>query len=203
LSRIHLVRHGRSAHVHAGWIDLAGFHRWRESYEAAAIAEGEWPPDSLKALAANAVVVASDAPRAIASARLLREDVLVSPLLRELELHPPNLRGVKLPLALWALTFAVKWLFRGSHATPEEEARAREAAAWLEGLDGPVVAVTHQTFRSLLAKALIARGWRSDKRPRSQHWSVWSLHYNAAPHDLPPEAEGHLRGAAEVGRRAG
>ena len=164
--------------MHAGWIDLAGFHRWRESYEAAAIVEGETPPAALMELAASArVVAASDAPRAIASAKLLREDVVVSPLLRELELRPPNLRGVKLPLALWALAFGVQWLFRRTHATPEEEARAREAAEWLEGLahDGPVVAVTHHTFRALLAKALVTRGWQSGKPPRSRHWSVWAL----------------------------
>ena len=178
MPRIHLVRHGRSAHVHAGWIDLAGFQRWRESYEAAAIMEGETPPRALTELAARAAVVAaSDVPRAIASAKLLREDVVVSPLLRELELTPPNLRGVKLPLALWALTFGVKWLIRRSHATPEEEARAREAAAWLGQLagDGPVVAVTHATFRSLLGKALVAEGWQAGKRPRDRHWSVWSF----------------------------
>ncbi len=176
MRRIYLVRHGRSAHVHAGWVDLAGFRRWRESYEAAAIVEGETPPASLTEIAATAaVVVASDAPRAIASAKLLREDVLVSPLLRELELSPPNLRGVKLPLALWALSFGVKWLFRRSHATPEEETRARAAAAWLAELDGPVVAVTHATFRSLLAKTLVAQGWRSETPRRSHHWSVWAL----------------------------
>jgi broad specificity phosphatase PhoE len=178
LRRIHLVRHGRSAHVHAGWIDLAGFQRWRESYEAAAIAAGETPPSAVTELAAGAgVVAASNAPRAIASAKLLRADVLVSPLLHELELTPPNLRGVKLPLALWALTFGVQWLFRRSHATPTEESRAAEAAAWLDELarDAPVVAVTHHTFRSVLAKALVARGWRPEGARRRDHWSVWSF----------------------------
>ena len=174
MSRIYLVRHGRSAHVHAGWIDLAGFHRWRESYEAAAIVEGETPPGALTQIASSAsVIAASNAPRAIASAKLLREDVRVSPSLRELDLHPPNLRGVKLPLVFWALTFA----FRRSLATPAEETRAREAAGWLEELvkDGTVVAVTHHSFRSLLAKALVARGWSSAKPRKGHHWSVWTF----------------------------
>ena len=178
MQRIHLVRHGRSAHVHAGWIDLAGFHRWRESYEAAAIVEGETPPRELVDLAARAhTIVASNTPRAIASAKLLRGDVVVSPLLRELDLKPLNVRGVKLPLALWALTFGIRWLIHRSHATPEEESRAREAAAWLEGLakDGDVVAVTHGVFRSLVAKQLVANGWVAGKRPRSHHWSAWEL----------------------------
>ena len=179
MALIHLVRHGRSAHVHAGWVDLAGFHRWRESYEAAAIVDGETPPRSLIAIAEDAgLIVASDAPRAIASAKLLREEVVVSPLLRELDLRPPNLRGVKMPLPLWALAIGMRWLVRRTHATPHEEARAREAAAWLQQLanDGAVVAVTHASFRSLLAKTLIAEGWRVAGTPRrAHHWSVWSI----------------------------
>ncbi len=179
MSRILLVRHGRSAHVHAGWIDLAGFHRWRESYEAAAIAAGETAPPALVDLAATAgAIVASDAPRAIASAKLLRDDVLVSPLLRELDLHPPNLRGVKLPLALWALSFGAQWLIRHSHATPAEEERAGEASTWLADLAREretVLAITHATFRSVLAKQLVASGWTSEPPRRAHHWSVWAF----------------------------
>lgn len=174
MPRIHLVRHARSAHVHAGWIDRDGFHRWRDRYEAAPIAEGEEPPGGLIALADTArTIAASNAPRAIASAKLLREDVTISPLLRELDLRPANLRGVKLPLIVWALTFA----FRRTLATPEEEQRASEAATWLEELarEGEVLAVTHQSFRALLAKTLISRGWGSGNKPGPRHWSVWTL----------------------------
>ena len=168
--------------MHAGWVDLAGFHRWRELYEAAAIAEGETAPDALRELAASeGIVVASTAPRAIASAKRLRDDVIVSPLLHELELRPPNLRGVKMPLFFWALTFGVVWLFRRTHATPAEHERARAAAEWLASLAherGEVVAVTHATFRGVLAKALAAHGWEGAGKRGSHHWSVWTLQYN-------------------------
>lgn len=102
MSEIVLVRHGRSAHVHAGWIDVHGFHRWREAYEAAGILPGEVPPAELLERARRAgVVVASDAPRAIESARLLSEgrEVISSPLVRELDLPPPAVRALRLPLA--------------------------------------------------------------------------------------------------------
>jgi broad specificity phosphatase PhoE len=70
--RIVLVRHGRSAHVHTGWIDRDGFLRWREAYEAAGLDPADAPPPALRELVASAeVIVASDAPRALASARLL------------------------------------------------------------------------------------------------------------------------------------
>ena len=79
-----------------------------------------------------------------------------------------------MPLLFWALTFA----FRRKLATPAEEERARDAAAWLAELArerGPVIAVTHQTFRSVLARQLIANGWVSAGPPGRAHWSVWSL----------------------------
>lgn len=181
-----LVRHGRSAHVHAGWIDLQGFHRWREAYEAAGIFAGEMPPTGLRDLAARAgVVVASKAPRAIESARLLAPDreVLTSPLLREMDLPPPALTGWRLPLAGWALAYGFRSLFRtmtfGPPTSPAEIARAREAAEWLIGLSrdhGVVVAVTHAAFRGLLARTLEDAGWRCATRTRrSPHWSAWSL----------------------------
>lgn len=181
-----LIRHGRSAHVHTGWIDLHGFHRWREAYEAAGVLAGEVPPSELRVVAERAgAVVASDAPRAIESARLLTSEgeVITSPLLRELDLPPPSLRWVRLPLAGWALAFGARWLFRAltsrQHASPVEITRAHDAARWLAELTrrhGSVVAVTHASFRGLLAETLIAAGWHIGVRPRGvPHWSAWSL----------------------------
>jgi broad specificity phosphatase PhoE len=184
-----LIRHGRSAHVHAGWIDVHGFHRWREAYEAAGILEGEAPPPEIRDRAGRAgVIVCSDAPRAVESARRLangREirEVIVSPLLRELELSPPALGAVRLPLAGWALTFGISWLCRGittwPHASEAEMARVREAAEWLSGLareHRAVAVVTHASFRSVLTRTLLAQGWTAGVgRRRSSHWSAWSL----------------------------
>jgi len=63
-----LVRHARSAHVHRGFLDLAGFRRWREAYEAAGIDERDQPPAALKDLArGSGIIVASTAPRAFRS----------------------------------------------------------------------------------------------------------------------------------------
>jgi len=184
--QIVLVRHGRSGHVHKGWIDVAGFGRWREAYEAAGIDEQHQPPPELKDLAsASGLIVASDAPRAIQSAKMLdpRRDITTSPLLQELTLAPPNVVGIRMPLAAWALAFGVRWLIRAllrrAHESPEELQRSREAAQWLSSLTerhGTVVAVTHNTFRSLLSRHLIEQGWRCTiPRRRSSHWSAWVL----------------------------
>jgi broad specificity phosphatase PhoE len=187
-SEIILIRHGRSAHVQTAWIDTQGFHRWRDAYEAAGILPTEVPPDEVWERARRAgIVVASTAPRAVESARLLAEgrEVITSPLLRERELSPPSLR-VRLPLAGWALAYGAQWLFRAltsrPHAPEAEVARAREAAEWLTELarrHGGVAVVTHASFRALLAGTLMAEGWKGDgARRRSRHWSAWSFSRN-------------------------
>lgn len=181
-----LVRHGRSAHVHAGAMDLAGFYRWREAYEAAGVIAGEVPPPELAELARNAgALVASNAPRAIESARLLapEREPIISPLLRELDLHPPNVR-LRMPLLAWALAFGVRslwrWMSRQPHLTTAEEmVRLARAAQWLGELTkqhGEVVVVTHHSFRMELMKVLKAEGWEATvPRKKSAHWSVWSF----------------------------
>jgi len=187
-----LVRHGVSAHVERGWIDVDGVRRWMAAYDAAEIALHHPPPPDLVGLARTAdLVVASDLPRALASAALLASgrEVHASALLREAplettELPLPRLAGVRLPLRGWALVFGVRWLrarWRGAPPPGVDAfalARADEAAAWLAGLAeerGRVVAVTHATFRMLVAAALERRGWRGPERRPFREWTAWRL----------------------------
>lgn len=175
-----MIRHGRSAHVHAGWIDRDGFQRWREAYEAAGIDANDTPPAELRALTASAgLIVTSDIMRATESARTLAPHarVVVSPLLRELTLAPPNLRGLRLPLFGWMLAIALRMLVRAEgHVTVAERARIEVASQWLQQLareHGTVAVVTHGSFRWLLAKTLQTKGWTSESPQRSSHWSAW------------------------------
>lgn len=177
--KILLVRHGRSAHVHSGWINRAEFIRWREAYETAGVELGDVPPAELRAAAAESgVVVASAARRAIESAMALApaREIVTSPLLSELALLPPQLGRVRLPLFGWALAIGFGLLVRNG---TEEQQRTRDAAQWLSELaekEGSVVAVTHASFRSGLARELAAMGWQCDiPRRKSAHWSAWSL----------------------------
>lgn len=181
--RLALIRHGRSAHIHRGWIDNAGFRAWREAYEAAGLADSESVPPDLAQLAADAkLVVASDAPRAAESARLLApgREVIVSPLLRELELQAPAVPGLRLPLIGWAFAVGVQMLLhrlRSGYPPPAELARIEEAGRWLSDLTSRhsfVAALTHASFRRRLAIHLVRTGWQphSPKRPL-HHWSAW------------------------------
>jgi Histidine phosphatase superfamily (branch 1) len=98
-----LIRHGRSSHMQRGWISDSGFRVWREEYEAAGIADDERAPEHLQKVARGAdLVLSSDAQRAVATARLLAPErpIVISPLLRELELEGPELGGLRLPRGL-------------------------------------------------------------------------------------------------------
>jgi broad specificity phosphatase PhoE len=180
-SRIALIRHARSSHVHAGWITASGFRAWREAYEAAGIREDERVPAHLAQLASHAdLVLSSNAARAIASARMLAHEIVVSPLLRELDLESPALGGVRLPLAAWALAVGGRILLltlRRQYPSAAEAARVNNAAAWLEELATKrslIVAVTHASFRRQLSTRLAQTGWQAEPGRRSmRHWSAW------------------------------
>jgi broad specificity phosphatase PhoE len=197
--RIALVRHGRSAHVHAGWIDARGFRAWREAYEAAGIADGEQPPGELtNSVEDTDLVVSSDAPRAIASARLLARgrEVLVSPLLRELELLGPDFGGVRLPLLAWACAVGGRTLvstLRGQYPSAGDAERVEGAAQWLENLataHAQVFAVTHASFRRRLSQRLMESGWQPEGNHRSlRPWSVRFLNAPVSP-GLSPARSG-------------
>ena len=182
-SRIALVRHARSSHIHTGWINASGFRAWRKAYEAAGIREDEHVPADLKQLVDRAdLVVSSDAVRAIATARLLRpgREIVGSPLLRELDLEALDLGGLRLPLAAWALAVGGQNLLlnlRRQYPPAEEAARVDDAAAWLDELAAQhelIIAITHASFRGRLAAQLVQTGWRAEPGRRSmQNWSAW------------------------------
>ena len=127
-------------------------------------------------------MVASDAARAVASARMMApgREVVVSPLLRELDLEGPRLGGLRLPLRAWALAVGGHTLIRTlrrQHPSAAEAARIDAAAVWLEGLAARhalIVAVTHAMFRGRLSARLQQAGWQAERGRRSlQPWSVW------------------------------
>ncbi|MCE9593008.1 MAG: hypothetical protein K8S98_02340 [Planctomycetes bacterium] len=190
MNRIALVRHARSSHVHTGWVDAAGFGAWREAYEAAGIREGERAPDGLAELAARAdLVLSSDAPRAVASARLLApgREIVVSPLLRELELEGPRLGGLRLPLTAWAVAVGGRGLLRTLLRRPPsaaESARLDEAEAWLEELGARhvlIVVVTHASFRRVLSNRLVRAAWHLESGRALEPWSTW-IHARRSNH---------------------
>lgn len=185
--RLLLIRHGRSAHVGpTGLLDRSAIERWRAAYDAAGIADGDEPPPALRReLASVDAIAASDLPRAIASAALLAEgrDVLVSPLLREVPLAIPESVRFRVPLAAWAVVIHLRWtldILRGRDMSVETLERVRAASAWCSdvlrrsGNGAALAVVTHGVVRRMLARQVVADGWRAEPGRRSYaHWSVW------------------------------
>jgi broad specificity phosphatase PhoE len=205
-----LVRHGRSAHVDAGeWIDVHGVRAWMAAYDAAEILPDHAPPDELQSLVRDAsVVIASDLPRTVASAARLApgREIVRTPLLREAPMETPDrplpaFGGIRLPLRAWGMLWGTRWIASWLWNAappgigPAELARAEEAADFLVAhareTGGRVVAVTHATFRVVLARALARRGWRGpDDRPYHE-WSAWR--YLPSPLEIAPEPSTETR----------
>ena len=185
LTRIILIRHGRSAHgLGSSWVDADGLQRWRTAYDAAGIAVEDAPP----ALVANAVgacdlIVSSDLRRAVESAARLApgRPVAESALLRESALPIPNV-PIRLPVTAWGALATIGWgyrIMRRAFASPSELQRAARAAEWFCTLapDAATVAViTHGVFRRLLANHLQSDGWLAVAEARNyKNWSMWSV----------------------------
>lgn len=187
--RMILMRHGPSAHLQVGWINWEGFLQWREAYEAAGILEGVQVPPELQTFLqslreSGGIIVCSDARRAVETARLVAGDreVLISPLLRELDLESPRLPGLRLPLLAWAFAVGGRILvqsLRRNYPSVAESTRIRQAAEWLNELaqEHPlVVAITHASFRTRLAGQLHQTGWNYEPARRTgRPWSAWGL----------------------------
>ena len=199
-----LVRHGRSAHVHTGWVDVDGVRQWMAAYDAASIMPEHAPPAELEALVRDAsLVVASDLPRTIASAERLapEREIVRTPLLREAPMETPDrplpaFGGIRLPLRAWGMLWSTRWIAswlwnaEPPGIGPAELERAEQAAELLVARaresGGRIVAVTHATFRVVLARALAGRGWRGpDERPYHE-WSAWR--YLPPPLDVAVES---------------
>jgi broad specificity phosphatase PhoE len=182
--RVLLVRHGRSAHVHDGhWTTPSGVAEFERAYDAAGIREDDPPPHALVSVAREAAMVASsNLARAVESARRIADGrpVVVSELLREVTLEPPLWLPLPLPIQIWEAMNHAQWSYRLLLRVDHEHTRrARAAAQWLMQLvpaGATGVVVTHGSFRRVLARQLLAAGWRSASARRSyQHWSVWSF----------------------------
>ena len=191
-----LVRHGRSAHVHAGGLlDRSGVERWRDAYDDAGIATDTRPPRALEEeVAASHGIVASDLPRAIASAARLAagREVTISPLFREVPLLIPRALPFRAPLAAWEALIHLRWgldLVRRRGVARVAIDRAHLAATWCRDTcrscapgDATIAVVTHGVFRRMLLEVLLANGWRCEPGRRSYaHWSVWRLRAEASP----------------------
>ena len=185
-ARLILVRHGPSSHVHDGrWLTHRAVHEFEDAYDVAGIRDDSAPPADLVERAREAdSVIASDLPRAVASAERLAKGrhVVTSALLREIRLEPPRWVPFALPIGVWDMFSHLQWSYRLFAGTDHPFVRrAEEAGEWLvqqSRTSGAIIVVTHGGFRRLLAARLILRGWRwhsTSAGSQYANWSSWEL----------------------------
>jgi broad specificity phosphatase PhoE len=182
--RILLVRHGRSAHVADGrWLNADGVRDFLRAYDAAEIALDDAPPPTLVDAATTAdVIMSSDLPRALASARRLApgRTIAPTPLLREIQLGAPTWVRVPVPIIVWDVLHYLRWSYQLFRKVSSADIQRAEAAIdWLTAQvdeDSTAVVITHGSFRRLLAARLEEKGWRPGAERRSyDNWSSWSF----------------------------
>lgn len=164
-------------------MNASALRQWLADYEGSMLREGATNPPQLSELANRAgAIVASDAPRAQMSARVIAADlpITTSALLREIPMFIPELGGMKLPVLGWALVLSAHAKIKGRWTlpnAPEIQAQASEAAKFLIDLANRkvlVVAVVHANIRVELARLLASREWECNERThRYAHWSSW------------------------------
>jgi broad specificity phosphatase PhoE len=174
---IALLRHGPLALEDEPWIAPQKFGAWIERYQHASIDSSD-PPEQIKVIAAQSTIVCSTALRCVESAQRIApgREILADALYREAELPHSLWPRPRLPPVIWAGLFRAAWFggfSAGAESYGEASLRARSAAQQLMVLArarGPVLMIGHGIVNLLIARQLLALGWRGPKRPSTGHW---------------------------------
>ncbi|WP_018932455.1 histidine phosphatase family protein [Gracilibacillus lacisalsi] len=176
---ISLIRHGKSEFTTNRWLTAEEFNDWVSSYDnSGVLKEDFYPLETLKKVRTANLILTSDLPRSIQSAKLLHPslDFVPNRIFRETELPSSSLRGVKFPSSIWAFLLRCLWFFgnaKGCESITHAKKRARKAAQILieyaETYDS-VALIGHGFFNMLIAKELLKMGWKSKRKTNSKHW---------------------------------
>jgi broad specificity phosphatase PhoE len=186
VTKIVLLRHGRSQIPAWPRIPPRDMGQWIDACNQSGIAPDFPPPAvTLEAVGACRVLICSDWPRSVESARSLTgsDPYLIDPLFRELGLPHGD---AAFPLANpknWVTFFRLLWFIgyrRNSESLAEGKLRAKAAAAKLAGLaqvHGPVLLAGHGMMNRFIAAELRRSGWRGPKTPGRRYWEFGVYEY--------------------------
>jgi broad specificity phosphatase PhoE len=186
-----LARHGEPALSRAVRLSAEEYRDWWARYEEGGLAPEQTVPEPLSAFASAAgPVIASTRRRAIESAHILTEggDFARDAAFIEAPLPPPRFPDwLKLSPRTWGFVARFWWWWFDHHEGEESrraaENRAGAAADRLIALaqnGEDVLLVAHGFFNAMIARALIARGWRRTFGRGYRYWSVRRFEF-AAP----------------------
>jgi len=181
---IHLIRHGRSAlALPDRWITPGEFRDWLEIYNRTGIADDSGPPSALVEMMRDSpIVVCSDYPRSIESARRLapQSDPRMSTAYREAGRPLQGDWSIRLPLEIWDRFSVLCWklsLIVADESVRAARVRAQLAARELISLaqeSSPVLLVGHGMVNTMIGRELLRSGWSGPRRANDNYWGVAS-----------------------------
>ena len=120
------------------------------------------------------VVYTSDLLRSMETGRLIAENIVANPLLREAGIPLIKFPAVYLKAKYWMIIARVLWLTgnkTGCESFSETRVRAKLAVDWFESIltkEQRIVAVGHGFINRLIKKELLYRGWLLNQ-PKVSH----------------------------------
>lgn len=186
MMRIVLLRHGRPHVPNYKSLKAGQVGQWIEAYNAAGLTADHKPPQRAIEIAATCnMVVCSDLPRSIESAKALGVESInvVEPVFREVGLSFWNLPMLKMTPKAWAVFFRLAWFCgyaSNSESVWEARTRASSGAARLKELaeiNGAILFVGHGLLNKFLAKELLSSGWKGPNNPGAKYWDFGTYEY--------------------------
>ncbi|MDR0204141.1 MAG: phosphoglycerate mutase family protein [Delftia acidovorans] len=175
-----LIRHGKPGFTDANKVAAHEMPKWIESYDLSEIGDDE-PPQACRLMARRSRMAASSSlPRAVSSGAALNLELqIVDGIFREAELPIYSIPILKLSPFVWMAIFRLIWLCgmsREAESFYMAKKRARRAAGMLinhaKEHDGPILLVGHGIMNRLIARELMALGWKARSRAGNGYWSA-------------------------------
>lgn len=184
--RIVLLRHGKPDVPETGKLRATEIQQWIDSYNSAGLRADHPPSREAMEMAGHCkVVVCSDLPRSVDSARALgvKKVDYIEPIFREMELPYSDFPSPKLPPDVWATLFRVFWFFgfsSNSESLGEAKTRALSGADKLREIAanrGSVLLIGHGFINRFIAKELLSSGWQGPASPGQKYWEFGVYDY--------------------------
>jgi broad specificity phosphatase PhoE len=177
--KIVLLRHGRPDISENRKLRASELQQWIKSYNSASIVSENVPSKNVIEIANTCnVVVCSDLPRSIESAKMLglNEINIIESVFKEMGLPFGRFPLFKMRPTIWAALFRLLWFFgysSNSESLTEGKIRAKVGANLLKEAaikGGPVLFVGHGFINRFIAKELLSSGWKGPKYPGKKYW---------------------------------
>jgi hypothetical protein len=174
-----LLRHGKPDVPEYRKLRAEELHQWITSYNSAGIIPEHVPSkDAIEIANTCNLVVCSDLPRSMESAKLLRikEINVIQSVFREMGLPFGRFPFLKMYPNKWAALFRVLWFFgysSNSESLKEAKIRAVVGSNFLKETatkNGSVLLVGHGFMNKFIAKELLSSGWKGPEYPGRKYW---------------------------------